>query len=111
MDVNKFSKWLNAELKARDWKQIDLVKKSGVSVGQISRPMTGTRGASDRSILSIAKALKLPPVQVFEAAGFLPESKSDQWLEEMQVLLEHISPADREAVGIILRTYAERKDK
>lgn len=111
MDVRKFSEWLNAELKARGWKKVDLVRRSGVSFSQISMLMSGTRGVGDQSVIAIAKALKLPPVQVFEAAGFLPESKSDQWLEEMHVLLEHISPADREAVRIILRTCAERKDK
>ena len=111
MDVNKFANWLKVELKTRGWSQADLARKSGLSTGQVARLLTGERGVGERSTLAIAHALKLPPVQVFVVAGFLPEGKSDQWLEEMKVLLGHISHADRDAVKKILRTYAEMGEK
>lgn len=107
MDLNKFADWLKFELKARGWHQIDLVRKSGLSTGQISRLLDGERCIREKSIIAIAHALKLPPLQVFIASGLIPEIELDQWMETMTILLNHVSRHDRVAVEKSLQTSPE----
>jgi transcriptional regulator with XRE-family HTH domain len=106
MDKENFSKWLQHQLDLREWSQADLSRKSGVSTGQIARLMTGERGIGEQSVIAIAKALKIPPVHVLEAAGILPANKdSDPWVEKMNVTLNNIKdPASRALAERVLES-------
>jgi transcriptional regulator with XRE-family HTH domain len=77
--VNEFSEWLQEELNNREWTQADLVRKSKLSQGQISRLINGTRGPGVETCQSIATAFSLPVETVMQKAGLLstPEAQSD----------------------------------
>jgi transcriptional regulator with XRE-family HTH domain len=67
-----FSEWLRKQLSDYRWTQADLAAKSGVSPAQIARVLSGERGLGMQSLSAIAKAMKIPPDEVFIAAGWLP---------------------------------------
>jgi transcriptional regulator with XRE-family HTH domain len=79
----EFGKWLDSELKKRDWSKSDLSRKSGVSPSQISRLIKGERGVRDETLYALALALKVAPEKVFLIAiGQYDEDKRDQWVED-----------------------------
>lgn len=67
-----FSEWLAAELSQRGWHQAELVRRSGLSVGHVSRIITGQRLPGPDAITGIARALKMPAEEVMRQAGLLP---------------------------------------
>ena len=66
------SDWLREKMEEKGMIAAALARKSGVSEGQISRLLSGNRGVSELSLRAIAKALGIPPEEVFRKAGFLP---------------------------------------
>ena len=71
-----FSEWLLIEMKNRDISQAELSKLSGVTPAQISRIISGTREPGTNTLTGIAKAFKLSPEFVFEKAGVLPPTST-----------------------------------
>ena len=99
MDKEKFSMWLQDQLAQREWTQAELARRSGVSTGQIARLMTGERGVGEQSVVAIAQALKLPPAQVFEAAGILPsKSLKDRLTEALELIFESLPEEEKDNV-------------
>lgn len=66
------SAWLEKELAERNWSQSDLARYSGLHRAIISKIILGGSKPTPETIESIARAFKLPPEQVFRAAGLLP---------------------------------------
>lgn len=103
-----FSEWLADELEKREMKQIDLARKSGVTSAQISRIISGQRGAESKTIYSIARALKIPTEQVFRAAGLLPpEPETDVWVEETSYKISLIPPGLRSVASKFIDSLIE----
>lgn len=50
---------IKAEMAARDWKQPELAKRSGISTSSMSRYMKGERGMKLKDLADIAEALEL----------------------------------------------------
>ena len=63
--------WLQQEIDTRGWGQAELARRSGVTPGQISRLLNGTRKAGPELCISIAKGLGLPREEVFRMRGWL----------------------------------------
>lgn len=85
MKTIEFTDWLRKQLSDYGWTQADLAAKSGVSPAQIARVLSGERGLGMQSMSAIAKAMRIPPEEVFIAAGLLPQkslntSQKDQLL-------------------------------
>lgn len=70
--MKNFGDWLKNELENQGISQKQLADMSNITPAQISRIISGTRGAGEQAINAIAHALKLPPDLVFEKAGLLP---------------------------------------
>ena len=66
-----FSEWLEAELNQRGWRQAELVRRSGLSVGHVSRIITSQRLPGSDAIQGIARAFKMPVEDVMRQAGLL----------------------------------------
>jgi transcriptional regulator with XRE-family HTH domain len=110
LSMDNFGDWLLKELKKRELSQSDLSKISGLSRGTLSNLINGTRGIGPDSLLAIAKALKLPPAQVFEAAGILPtKGDTDPWVEKMSHILEMLNPQNREMAERLIETMVEQE--
>jgi len=95
-----FTDWLQNELTVREWTQADLSRRSGVSASQITRVMSGERGIGNDGLVNIARALNLPAVNVFRAAGILPPVP--ETTEEIEMILHEISKLPKEDQAEIL---------
>lgn len=72
MRSDEFSNWLREELDRRGWTQAKLAGLMGMSPAQVTRIMSGERGIGEQSLTAIAKAFRIPPEEVYRAAGLLP---------------------------------------
>ena len=91
-------------LQSRDWNQADLARRAGVSKAAISDVVSGRRNVGNDLASAIADALKLPPEQVFRAAGLLPPAIDlDEEMEQIIHEVEKLPKADREEVLAFIR--------
>jgi len=70
-----FTEWLTNELTVKGWDQAELSRRSGITTAHISRIMTGQRHPGSDALSGIARALRLPPEDVFRRAGLLPPKR------------------------------------
>jgi len=70
--MDNFEKWLNGQLKERNWKPADLARQSGLSSAVVSNILNGHRNIGEKTGKAIAHALKLPVDLVYEKANMLP---------------------------------------
>lgn len=102
------SAWLEKELSERNWSQSDLARISGVHRAIISKIILGGSMPTPETLEAIARALKLPPEQVFRAAGLLPpKPNADLWLDEMNFKLNLLPPAMRSVAGKLIDSLIE----
>lgn len=107
--MDTFSDWLVVTLEEKGWSQADLARQAEVSPAAISDIISGRRNVGKNTAKAIAKALKLPPEQVFREAGILPKGKDDNdpWAEEMSHKLKLLSPRVRDMAARIINALAE----
>src|SRR5688572_16111414 len=85
--MENFSEWLNNELEVRDWSQADLVREAGIARGTVSNILSGTKGVGEDTLNAISRAFKIPPAEVFRAAGLLPpDPDNDETLDRIEHL-------------------------
>lgn len=105
-----FPTWLQKELDARGWNQSDLSRRSGITTGQISRILNGTRGPAPETLNGIAKAFHLSPELIFRIAGLLPPRENVEPLdEELLDLFEQLTPEDQDEILQLARMKIERR--
>ena len=71
---NTFADWLLGEIRERNMSQSDLARASGVTRAAISDVVNGRRMPGKVLLNGVARALSIPPEQVFRVAGILPPS-------------------------------------
>ena len=111
MDVN-FSSWLSEKMREREWSQSDLARASGLTRQSISYYLSDKSKQPDEFALQrIAHALKLPPEQVYRAAGTLPpKAKDDPWVDEMAHKLSQLPPNLRDVANRLIDSLAESEE-
>lgn len=103
-----FADWLQEEMDGRELSQADLVRLSGISNAQVSRIVRGERLPGTEALVGIARALKLPPTQVFRVAGILPRSNdADPGVEAIMHDLHGMSATQLEEIRLIIRAHKE----
>lgn len=106
--MENFAFWLETQLKNRDWQVSDLARKAGVYVASVSRILNGTRKPGPGICLNIARALNLPPEEVFRRAGLLPPQPGvDAEAEEMVHLFQQLEKDKRKLALSTLRVWVE----
>ena len=83
----KMSEWLKAKLSETGMTQAELSRRSGISPGHITKVLNGERGLGEQGLKGIAEALKVPPEEVFRAAGLLPKIPETSAKEEQMLYL------------------------
>ncbi|MHB9130377.1 MAG: helix-turn-helix domain-containing protein [Armatimonadota bacterium] len=106
-----FATWLQEQLTQRGWDQAELARRSGVTTAHISNIMAGERNVGAQVSRKIARALHLPPEQVFRQAGLLPKAmphsaKADELLH----LFEELNEDDKTRLLGIARTLRQIED-
>lgn len=112
MDI-KFRDWLLTTLEEKEWSQADLARHAKVSRTAISDAISGKRNVGKDLGLALARALNVPPDEIFRAAGLLPPTKdSDDTLKRIDHLYHTLEdPANKQkALEFLefLRTSEER---
>jgi transcriptional regulator with XRE-family HTH domain len=113
-NVSDFSVWLESELKARDWRQADLTKRSGINSGLLSQILSRQRRPGPDACRKIAKALGLKESQVFEIAGLMKDTdrtKFNPIIEAAAAMLNDLSIEDQEEIRAMIRVKWERKQR
>lgn len=97
--MENFGDWLIEQLRIRNISQAELARVSGVSKGTVSNLINGTKGAGQDSLTAIARALRLPPEEVFRRAGILPPLPNKD-LQDAEILerTSQMTPAQKRAV-------------
>jgi transcriptional regulator with XRE-family HTH domain len=109
--MNTFSEWLNSKLKELDWTQADLARASGLTRATISYYLGPKSKKPDEDALrKIAKAFKLPVEAVFRAAGVLPPTTNDPWIEDMNHKISQLTGIRREMAERLLNTLLIEQD-
>ncbi len=104
--MDKFAIWIVEELNKKDWTSATLSKRSGINSGSLSHILNGTRKAGADSCLAIARALNLPPEQVFRKAGLLPsKSETTEQAEEALHLFQQLSSEKQRLALKTLRAW------
>lgn len=97
--MENFRDWLLNELDKRDWSQSDLAKAAGISRGTLSNILSSSRGVGEKSLISIGRALRIPPEVVFQAAGILPKQPDKNALiQKIEYILQDLSETDQQDV-------------
>lgn len=86
-----FSEWLQEQLNMRGWDGAELARRSDVTRGQISRVLTGSRGAGPELCLAISKGLNLPREEVFRARGWLLREPENVFEPDMDARVEKLA--------------------
>ncbi len=95
----------------RAWSQADLAKRSGLSPGQISRIINGSRQAGFEACMKIAKACDLSFDLVCHQAGLMSaKTNLDSAADELVTLFGKLSDIDRKELLMIARFRAETHD-
>jgi len=99
--MNDFVNWLIDEMNKRGWSNSELARRAGVVHSTISMILSGKSNPGNDLCVGIAKALKIPPEEVFRRAGILPPlpaPDNDPTLEEITAYLKRLSSEDRKEV-------------
>jgi len=106
-----WSDWLMEKLNEKNWSQADLARAAGRSRAVISKYVVGNFKNPEPAVLvDIAKALKLPPEDIFRKAGVLPSQKNGSpTIEEANYLLQQLSEEDQRHITDYIRYVAERR--
>jgi len=109
--MDNFSHWLKTQMDARGWSQSDFARASGLTRQVISYYLTGkTKTPDPEALRALADALRMPPEVVFRAAGVLPQTSDDPWVDEMSHKLSQLHPALRETAGRLINALADQED-
>lgn len=102
--VDNFGTWLLAELDSRGISQSELSRMSGISRGTLSNIISGARGRGPETLLAIARALRLPPEQVYRNAGMLPERPEiNETQEKIVEELQDLNDQDQQEILAFIR--------
>lgn len=67
------AEWLDAILKNKNIKPIELARSANIDPGVVTRILKAERSATPKTLEAIAHALQLPTDLVYEKAGILPK--------------------------------------
>jgi transcriptional regulator with XRE-family HTH domain len=112
--ASDFADWLESELKARDWRQADLIKRSGINSGLLSQILSGQRKPGVETCRAIAKAFGLRDIQVLEIAGLATDQERKKFspiVEATAAMLNELSENDQEEIRAMVRVKWERKHR
>ncbi|MDL1909737.1 helix-turn-helix transcriptional regulator [Chloroflexi bacterium CFX6] len=104
MKVIDFPSWLTAQIISRNWKPTDLAKYSHLSDTAVSRILRGDRNPDVDTLSKIAQALRLPPEQVYRAAGILPPVPDlNETIEQIVHEIQSLPEQDQQEILAFIR--------
>lgn len=105
MGKSEFVKWLENELRIRDWKLSDLARAAGVSPATITHILNEERNLGPDVGRAIARALMISEIEIFRHAGLLSPEPSDSHLETLFYLWPRLSKQRRQDLVLLARVF------
>jgi transcriptional regulator with XRE-family HTH domain len=95
-----FSHWLMVKMNELGWSQSDLARHSGLTRQTISYYLGDKSKKPDKeSLSSIARALRLPPEEVFRAAGILPPvTPRTALIQKIEHIVSELPPEEQQNI-------------
>jgi transcriptional regulator with XRE-family HTH domain len=110
-DNYSFSMWLLAEMSKLGISQSELARRAGVTRSAINGVVTGARGPGPDLCNAIARALNIPPEQVFQAAGLLPPAiEQNSKVDELAHLAQSLGDDDLDDLIELARIRAKKRE-
>jgi transcriptional regulator with XRE-family HTH domain len=110
--METLSEFLLEELRTRNMTQAELARKSHVTPAQISRIISGQRGAESETLNSIADALDIPPEQIFRIAGKMSAAVNiDEKAQQIAHEVRDLPVQDKEEVLAFIRMKKNLRKK
>ena len=97
-DFRKLGKYLAKELQERNLTQAELARMAGVTRSGINGIIKGTSRPSTNLLLSISKALIIPPEILYQEAGLLPGGEKDNYVDKINFSLSLLPEEDQQDV-------------
>lgn len=96
--------WLRKKIEKAGITQAELARRSGISPTHITKVLNGERGLGEQSLLAIAKALHIPPENIYREAGLLPPvPKADEQQEELIYLFNQLPDQEKRSLLRFIR--------
>lgn len=105
--MENFGAWLLNKLDEKGMSQSELARRSRLSEGTISNIISSSRGTGLDSVEAIARALRIPPEEVFLAAIGKPLKPDDEWVKETSHKIASLPPDLRAIADRLLNSLAE----
>ena len=114
MGQNDFAEWLRTELKAQGMSQAELSRATGLHTGSISNVLNGQRKPGADFVLSVARALRIKPEDLYRRAGILPQKPSptqETLVNDALDIIRRLSDDDKKEVIAYARFRYQRAGK
>lgn len=104
----EFAEWLRQEMQQRGWDQAELARRSQTTTALISRIVSGERRPGALVARRLARALQIPPEEMFRQAGLLPRhAPKPPGLEELAHIFTELSDDDRKRLLALARALRD----
>ena len=108
--VDDLASWLRQEVETRGWSLREMARRAGVSHTAIINVANGRTRPGASFCLKIARALGVPPEEVYRRAGLLPPTPAESAsLLEANFLFAQLSESEQETVLTMMRALAQKR--
>ena len=87
--MNDFITWLNNELRERGWLDSEFARRAELSRATVSMVFSSQSNPGLEFCLGTARALKIPPEEILQRAGLLPQLPAPADDPTLSELLKH----------------------
>lgn len=106
---NGFTRWLEEELNARNWRPADLARAADLPQPTVGNILNGNREIGAKVAVAVAQALDIPADLVFRKAGLLPDApgpeRDPSFQEIIEIMRNMTEDERREIVAYALFRY------
>lgn len=110
MTKDDFIQWLRERIRISGLTQSEIAARAGISEAQLSRVLSRERNPGIDFCVGIARALNVPPENVFAEAGiFRYRSKESKNFKEAEHLFSQLSDRQQNDVLTMMRALVEER--
>ena len=97
--MTKFSEWLESQMRTKKISQSELARLAGVTRSAINGVLREARGPGIDLLQGLARALEIPPEEVYRAAGILPPKiTKNELIDRILHELNDLPPSEKQNV-------------
>jgi len=109
MDKIGFAEWLTYEIEKRGLTKAEFAKQSGLSASHITRITSGEQTPGSDAIVGIARALKLPPEDVFRRVAGIKNNEENEEVEQLAYRISKLPAEDQQIIDDLIQAMLSRR--